>query len=102
MEDESLWKKVIISKYGAVGGRWLPVMEGIGKESNVWSDILNVSRTNAELFDFFKSNCKLAIGNGCSIDFWHDKWLLNVQLKVEFPKLFRLPMEKEVNLSSFI
>lgn len=102
MEDESLWKEVIKNKYGGVGGRWLPVMEGSGKDSYVWSDILSVLRANAELFEFFKSNCKLVIGNGCRIHFWHDKWMSNVQLKVEFPRLFRLSVDKEGNLSSFM
>ena len=55
-----------------MGGRWLPVVEGTGKESFVWSDILSVLRANAELFEFFKSNCKLVIGNGGRIHFWLD------------------------------
>lgn len=43
-------KKVIISKYGSTGGRWLPLNDGEGMESILWSDVLSVERSNLELF----------------------------------------------------
>ncbi|CAL5382198.1 unnamed protein product [Camellia sinensis] len=102
VENKSLWKKVIISKYGAEGGRWLPVKVLVGNESYVWSDILNVARTNIDLFQFFISNFKIEVGNGNRIEFWNDKWFMNLLLKEEFPRLFRLSVEKEGTLSTFM
>lgn len=102
MEDNSLWKKIIISKYGAEGGRWLPMKEGSGNESIMWSDILNVARSNTRLFEFFVSKYQIKVGNGNRVAFWHDKWLLNIQLKSEFPRLFMLSVDKEGTLSTFM
>ncbi|CAL5369282.1 unnamed protein product [Camellia sinensis] len=102
VEDESLWKRVIVSKYGADGGRWLPLQNGEGKESVVWSDILSVAALNPELFQFFASKLQIVVGNGSRILFWHDRWCMNLKLKEEFPRLFRLSMEKEEKLSYFM
>ncbi|XP_028089315.1 uncharacterized protein LOC114289749 [Camellia sinensis] len=102
VEDESLWKRVIVSKYGADGGRWLPIQNGEGKESVVWSDILSVAALNPELFQFFASKLQIVVGNGSRILFWHDRWCMNLKLKEEFPRLFRLSMEKEEKLSYFM
>ncbi|CAL5393987.1 unnamed protein product [Camellia sinensis] len=102
VEDESLWKRVVVSKYGADGGRWLPTQDGAGKESIVWSDILSVAALNPELYQFFVSKSKIVVGDGCRIQFWHDRWCMNLKLKEEFPRLFRLSMEKEEKLSHFV
>lgn len=93
MKDKSLWKKVIISRYGAKRGRWSPMKEVVGNESNEWCDILSVARTNPGLVEFFVSKCKIVVGDGCGFDFWHDRWLMDLWLKVEFPKLFRLSVK---------
>lgn len=74
----------------------------VGNESYVWSDILNVARTNIDLFQFFISNFKIEVGNGNRIEFWNDKWFMNLLLKEEFPRLFRLFVEKEGTLSTFM
>ncbi|KAL7212853.1 hypothetical protein ACSBR2_015530 [Camellia fascicularis] len=36
------------------------------------------------------------------VQFWHDRWLMDLQLKEEFPRLFRLSVEKEGKLSFFM
>ncbi|CAL5334586.1 unnamed protein product [Camellia sinensis] len=45
---------------------------------------------------------KIVVGNGSRILFWHDRWCMNLKLKEEFPRLFRLSMEKEEKLSYFM
>lgn len=102
MEDNSLWKKIIISKYEAEGGRWLPMQGENGSESNMWSDILSVAKSIPGLLEFFLSKFQIKVGNGNRVAFWHDRWMLNVHLKKEFPRLFMLSMEKEGTLSSFM
>lgn len=72
-------------KYGAEGGRWLPLKDGEGKESILCSDILSVARSNPDLFQFFVSKYKIVVGDGCRIQFWHDRWFMDLQLKEEFP-----------------
>lgn len=78
MEDELLWKRVVVSKYGTDGGRWIPIQNGKGKESVLWNDILRVAKVNPELYQFFVSKLKIVVGDGCRIKFWHDRWCMDL------------------------
>ncbi|XP_028122567.1 uncharacterized protein LOC114319708 [Camellia sinensis] len=60
----------------------------------VWSDILKLVDRRPALAEFYLSNFKLSIGNRGRIQFWDDKWLNNLCLKKEFPRLYRLSVEK--------
>lgn len=98
----ALWKQVLICKYGPQGGRWLPSLDYEGKISRVWGDILSVAQSNPPLYNFFASNVRVEIGDGCRIQFWFDKWYINTQLKEEFPRLFSISNDKEGSLQDFV
>ncbi|XP_028109723.1 uncharacterized protein LOC114308353 [Camellia sinensis] len=64
VEDKALWKKVLCSKYGQLGGWWSPLPMELGRVSVLWKDILFLVARNPFLRAFFFSNFKIVIGNG--------------------------------------
>ncbi|GMP92605.1 hypothetical protein CsSME_00042760 [Camellia sinensis var. sinensis] len=101
-EDKALWKKVINSRYGAIGGGWLPKMEPSGRVSAVWNGILYGVEIHPDLLNFFLSKAEINLGDGKRVFFWLDKWLRNMKLKDGFPRLFSLSTEKEVSLECVV
>ncbi|CAL5406054.1 unnamed protein product [Camellia sinensis] len=72
MEGRAIWKQMLWCKYGLGAGGWVPSIPESCSVSRIWSDV-EMGK------DFF---------------FWEDKWLNNICLKVEFPRLYRLSEEK--------
>ena len=91
VENKSLWKEVICSKYVSLDWRWTPQL--IGRESKIWSDIIQAVMSYPELHHFYISNAQIVLGDGRSARFCRDKWVRNVCLMVEFPRLFSLTMD---------
>ncbi|XP_028083384.1 uncharacterized protein LOC114284637 [Camellia sinensis] len=69
--------------------------------SHTWKDIISVAGANTALLDFFLQNFRLVVGNGRRLQFWNDKWCLNQNLSVLFPRLFTLSVEKDGKLADF-
>nr|GEU65793.1 RNA-directed DNA polymerase, eukaryota, reverse transcriptase zinc-binding domain protein [Tanacetum cinerariifolium] len=44
--------------------------------------------------------CKIAIGNGSTIRFWHDIWYGDICFKEKFKRLFNLKLQKDANVAS--
>ncbi|XP_028060624.1 uncharacterized protein LOC114264228 [Camellia sinensis] len=68
----------------------------------VWSDILQLVHKRPAPVEFYLSNLKLSVGNEDRIHLWEDKWLNNLYLKEEFPRLYSLSEEKGCNCSAFV
>ncbi|RVX13715.1 Actin-related protein 5 [Vitis vinifera] len=83
IERESLWRKVIVGKFGEVQGGWTTreVRESYG--TGLWKDI----RKGWEEF-FLRT--RIHIGNGRRTRFWWDMWVGDSKLKDLFPLLFRI------------
>ncbi|KAL7195827.1 hypothetical protein ACSBR1_035959 [Camellia fascicularis] len=101
-EDKALGKKIINSRHGAIGGSWLPKLEPSGRVSAVWNGILSGVEVHSDLLSFFLSSTEINLGDGKRVFFWLDKWLRNMKLKDEFPRLFSLSTEKEDSLEFFV
>ncbi|XP_028113211.1 uncharacterized protein LOC114311295 [Camellia sinensis] len=71
VENKSLWKEVICSKYVSLDGRWTPQL--ISRESKIWSDIIQAVMSNPELHHFYISNAQIVLGDGRRARFWRDK-----------------------------
>ncbi|XP_028115979.1 uncharacterized protein LOC114313761 [Camellia sinensis] len=56
LEDKALWKQVVCSKYGEIGGRWSPLIVESGGVSILWKDILSLASIDKDgsLFDFYQ------------------------------------------------
>ncbi|XP_028056986.1 uncharacterized protein LOC114260979 [Camellia sinensis] len=100
-EEAAMWKQVVCSKYGGLGGRWYPLFIRSVWMSNTWQDMLSVTVANTTLPEFFLQNFKLVIGNGRRFQFWTDRWCNNQNLSVTFPRLFTLSVDKDGNLFDF-
>ncbi|RVX08739.1 putative ribonuclease H protein [Vitis vinifera] len=83
LERESLWRKVIVGKFGEGEGGWTTreVRESYGM--SLWKDI----RKGWEEF-FLRTS--IGIGNGRCTRFWWDYWAGESKLKDLFPLLFRI------------
>lgn len=94
VKDKALWKQLLRYKYGEVWGNWLPSALESSSVSRLWADIVQLGTHSSELVGYYLSNFKLVTGNGQRLQFWKDKWLNNLCLKEEFPRLYSLSEEK--------
>ncbi|XP_039047372.1 uncharacterized protein LOC120187843 [Hibiscus syriacus] len=90
-ESDSLWKKVILAKYGYEKEALLPNKTMRGKPSSLWKNSVS-SLMNED--DYVVVNCKCVVGNGNRIDFWEDHWTEVTSLRESFPRIFRIANQK--------
>ncbi|GJW72921.1 hypothetical protein Tco_0132291 [Tanacetum coccineum] len=45
------------------------------------------------------SHCKIRVGNGLRTSFWNDLWIGDNQLKLSFPRLFALEVNKDCSVA---
>jgi hypothetical protein len=93
--DQSMWKKVIIGKYGqSACGKVV-----IGEENKPWfsslwwRDVCSIG--NNLNTDWFSQYAVKRIGNGRQTSFWKDKWLGDFSLMNKFPRLYSISTQKE-------
>ncbi|XP_028106588.1 uncharacterized protein LOC114305656 [Camellia sinensis] len=101
-EDRSLWKSILISKYGSASGKWLPFTEDGQQRSKIWGDILHMAVSNTQLYSFYVANCEIQVGNGTRIRFLENHWIGEKCFKEEHLRLFELSLEQEVPLSHLV
>ena len=69
-------ERLINAKYeSGEESQWMPHLEGRGRLSKTWRDIITVGQRNVELCSVFSSNIKVSLGRGKEISFWKDKWI---------------------------
>lgn len=49
--------------------------------------------------EIVEQGLQVSVGDGCSILFWHDKWVSPTPLRVSFPRLFGISLQSEVVIS---
>nr|GEX82393.1 RNA-directed DNA polymerase, eukaryota [Tanacetum cinerariifolium] len=92
-QDGSLRYKVIRVLYGS------SVESHSTSRSSNWCSIMReVNKLKGKGFDFW-SHCKKRIGNGDDSRFWFDCWIGDVPLRVKFPRLFALDLNKEASVA---
>ncbi|KAM2004953.1 hypothetical protein FF1_000090 [Malus domestica] len=92
LEPNSLWHKVIRSKYGLHANGWDANPPRRGSSRCPWSEISAGSPS-------FLPSCKFVLGNGERLRFWEDGWLEGGLLKDIFPRLFMLSTTKNLSIS---
>lgn len=70
------------------------------KCSNIWKNIISFVMPTNKFFLKVITNLEV-VGDGTSILFWHDAWLKDMILKVEFLRLFTLALNKEGRLCEY-
>ena len=86
-EDNSMWRGVIILKYGLEeGGCFPPIPKGF-HGVGLWKEICKEAL-------FIKNHCLVKIGDGSKARFWEDWWCGEAPLCYSFPSLYRLANSK--------
>nr|GEY63734.1 RNA-directed DNA polymerase, eukaryota [Tanacetum cinerariifolium] len=92
-QDGSLWYQVIRALYG------LSVEYHRTYFSSNWCSILReVHKLKDKGFDFW-SHCKKRIGDCINTSFWPDPWLGDIPLKIKYPCLFSLELDKDATVA---
>ncbi|GKV02160.1 hypothetical protein SLEP1_g14627 [Rubroshorea leprosula] len=97
---ESLWKRIVKEKY--YGGKWEEVdITAIGnrRTSKIWRDIINIGGRSMKLRNMLVEGFKWEVGEGNRVSFWSEPWVGNKTLRVAYPRLYELSMNKECKIS---
>lgn len=94
LEDkEGLWYRVLKARYGEV---WGQLREGDRHASVWWNMICKVRDGVGEGIErWFEENVRRVVGDGRNTLFWYDTWIGDTPLRLRFPRLFELVVEKE-------
>ncbi|RVW19996.1 LINE-1 retrotransposable element ORF2 protein [Vitis vinifera] len=91
-EEDKLWKKVIMEKFGQEGLGWRTNEArgtfGVG----VWKEILKEA-------DWCWDNIEFKVGKGTKVRFWTDHWCGNAALSQTFPLLFDLAAHRNATVN---
>ncbi|RVW49943.1 LINE-1 retrotransposable element ORF2 protein [Vitis vinifera] len=91
-EEDKLWKKVIMEKFGQEGLGWRTNeargMFGVG----VWKEILKEA-------DWCWDNIEFKVGKGTKVRFWIDHWCGSAALSQTFPLLFELAAHRNATVN---
>lgn len=96
VDKEGLWYRVLKARYRQEGG-WLK--EG-GRESSLLWRMMSGIRQGVDLGvgDWFGDYVRRVVGRGDSTFFWTYNWVGGVSLRVQFPRLFDLAVNKWVTV----
>ncbi|XP_071699700.1 uncharacterized protein [Rutidosis leptorrhynchoides] len=103
-EDNALWVKIIKSIYGPGGGGGLDsniLCRNISGRT-IWKEIIKAGKVADNVGTSFTSSILKRIGNGTTINFWHDKWIGSENLKTLFHRLYMLESHKEASVADRI
>ena len=92
-EDQTLWYKVIRSKFGIHPNLWDSKVVDRETFRSPWKVISSL--------EFLQMVC-FKIGNGNKVRFWEDTWAGDQTLKGQFPSLFRLSTLRLRPISDFV
>ncbi|PWA60292.1 reverse transcriptase domain, Reverse transcriptase zinc-binding domain protein [Artemisia annua] len=66
---------------------------------SVWTQIIKATHDLKEKGPDLLSFCIRKLGNGCNTSFWNDLWLGDHPLKMRFPRVFALELNKNISVT---
>nr|CAN72765.1 hypothetical protein VITISV_037010 [Vitis vinifera] len=87
-ERDSLWKQVIVKKFGEEDGGWC---FGDSRESHG----VGLWKTIRKAWLEFSKMVAFKVGDGKRVHFWKDRWCGEDSLDEAFPRLYHLPFSKD-------
>uniref|UniRef100_A0A803QQM3 Reverse transcriptase domain-containing protein n=1 Tax=Cannabis sativa TaxID=3483 RepID=A0A803QQM3_CANSA len=95
LESNSLWHKVIKSRYGRADNFW-DTKHGVRlSPRGPWKDI-------SDLYDEYGKLVKFKVGNGACIRFWEDEWIGGSSLRDQFLNLAVISRAKNASIQEMI
>ncbi|KAJ0812657.1 putative RNA-directed DNA polymerase [Helianthus annuus] len=92
-EVNCYWRKIIDAfHFSRVGWEGFPIKKTL---KGVWNNIVKVLIHSKVGGSFLRNFIQGVFGNGVSIQFWLDPWIIDEPLKLKFPSLFRMEAEKK-------
>jgi hypothetical protein len=103
-EEQPLWKKVLVEKYGDHVSGLVPCVELRWPRytSLWWRNLMNLEDEQGVGANWFSSRVRRKIGNGINTSFWKDMWLGEAPLYLMFPRLFSLSTQKEAKVGDMV
>ncbi|GJU97398.1 RNA-directed DNA polymerase, eukaryota [Tanacetum coccineum] len=93
----SLWVNVIKAIHGSDGSlNSASSNHGFSVWSGISQAFVKLNSKGIDLFSF----CKLVLGNGHYIKFWHDKWHGEVPFKDAFKRCYNLELQKDITVAN--
>ncbi|GJT40039.1 hypothetical protein Tco_0939904 [Tanacetum coccineum] len=91
--DNSLWSRVIAAVHGSSSH---PISAAY---NSPWGTIIKEVKALNDKGINLVSHCKIRVGNGLRTSFWNDLWIGDNQLKLSFPRLFALEVNKDCSVA---
>ncbi|GMJ01970.1 hypothetical protein like AT4G29090 [Hibiscus trionum] len=98
VEQNSLWRKLINTKYKESEDALIPRKVTSGRKYWVWKNIVSPLANPSSVVS---QNLHLLVGNGENIQFWSDVWAGSAPLKDSFPRIYNLAIEKSGPIAKF-
>ena len=96
--DNTPWKKILQSVHDLSGVK--ASMDTFRKvRTGTWSSLINHDSVTVKIRSIIEEGMILRVGDGCSIQFWHDRWYEARVLKIIFPRLFAISLQKQSKIS---
>lgn len=93
-DADSLWKNVILEKYDVRREGW--DVEGPSYcFSNLWKGVVSIKNA-------FAGSIKYWVGSSNKVLFWHDTWVGDRPLAVQFPNLYRCARDTKAKVSDYM
>ena len=96
--DTSLWKRIVISVHDIKGQKASSDTFQKVKEGS-WSHLMSNDADTTKMRSIIEEGMVVKVGNGSSVQFWHDRWCDVGVLKRVFPRLFALSLQKNLRVS---
>ncbi|XP_071728887.1 uncharacterized protein [Rutidosis leptorrhynchoides] len=100
----ALWKVIVFNSFGSsfYGNLEERISNtNLSQLSPIWRDLTRLKRSD-DMCEILGNNVwRWKLGNGLRISFWHDIWLRNLPLRLQFPAVFRKSFQKTGSVSDF-
>jgi hypothetical protein len=91
--ENELWKEVVTARYGedVIGKRSLSEIDITRLGSIWWRDLCLIDKNSG----WFSNAIGKKVGNGNSTSFWNDQWIGDQTLRLRFPRLFGISVQRD-------
>ena len=93
-ESEGLWRDILLAKYKVRRNGW-DTSPSSQRCSNFLKGICSSE-------DSFTQSIRYKVGNGDNISFWHDIWVGNNPLAIQFPDLYRCARNHKAKVADYL